>query len=134
MKRRIFSIFLINIVGLFLFSIHDKAGAENWKTFSKDFDEDLVRDYDKDSIHYPYDTKGFLGSITTDKNIVRVWIKLTRKSLAKTILLLEQVWCSQREIQEIEGQYFGQAGPVDESIRRIIPGSWQEKLYNEVCK
>lgn len=87
MNRRIFSIFLISIVGLFLFSIHDKTEAENWKLFFKD--EEGIWSYDKDSIHYPYNTKGFLGSIKTDKNIVRVWTKLVKDDF--NVLFLEQL-------------------------------------------
>jgi hypothetical protein len=152
MKRRIFSIFLISIVGLFLFSIHDKTEAENWKLFFKD--EDSTRYYDKDSIHYPYNTRGSLGSITTDKNSVRVWVKkvgLSTKGLTEEeikilkkypqfssypFLYLEEVRCSQRVIKEIERRFYDYKESIfiELSPEHIIPGSWEEKLYNEVCE
>ncbi len=140
-------------MGLFLFSIHDKTEAENWKLFFKDGDGTWY--YDKDSIHYPYNTKGFLGSIKTDKNIVRVWTKFEDR-----IIFLEELRCSQRESQTIEYQSLKKdlsflsffpdqpegtkplPGEVVKTFNNyrgqqripIIPGSRREKLYNEVCK
>ena len=142
MKRRIFIIFLMSVIGLFFFPIHEKAEAENWKRFFKD--EKGIWYYDKDSLHYPYNTKGFLGAIKTDKSIVRVWIKVGKW------IVLEQIWCSQREVESIDG-HNSELDVIDSreldaferrfrpefynfNRERIIPGSWEEKLYNEVCK
>jgi len=89
-----------------------------------------------------------LGSIKPDKSIVRVWIKV------KEWIVLEQVSCSQLEIEPIDSRdtklRYMPPQTVDEELEalnrglipkpyhpskeRIIPGSWAEKLYNEVCK
>lgn len=141
MKRVMFSIFLMSAIGLISLSINDTAKGENWKRFFKD--EDGVWYYDKDSIHYPYNTRGFLGSIKTDKNVVRVWIKNGKN---EEWIVLEQVWCSQREIEPIDSRNIRELDlerfrvskfippPYNPFKERIIPGSWEEKLYNEVCK
>lgn len=121
MKKGRLGLLLISFIGLFLLFIYTQAEAENWKQYLKN--EDGIWHYDKDSIHYPYNT---------DKNIVRVWTKFGGKCL-----LLEELRCSQREIQEIERYDLenptGLRSPIEQRIH-IIPGSRQEKLYNEVCK
>lgn len=148
MKTRIFSLFLIGIIGLLLLSNLGKAEAENWRPFFKD--KDSLWYYDKDSIHYPYNTKGFLGSIKTDKNIVRVWTKFAETRL----IFLEELRCSQRESQTVKFQDLqldsslyidetflpkDQIKELDKILKKqkptpIIPGSREEKLYSEVCR
>ena len=142
MKRGIFTIFLTTSIGLFLFSIRGKAEAENWKRFFNDGKG--IWYYDKDSLHYPYNTKGFLGAIKTDKSIVRVWIKVEN-----WWIILEELRCSQREIEKIQWNELGDHSYKDDKGNtitpvpqydplkintRIIPGSWEERLYNQVCK
>ena len=119
-----------------MFSIYDKAEAENWKSFFKD--EEGIWYYDKDSIHYPFNTKGFLGSIKTDRNILRVWTKPVKNDLDFMLFLVE-LSCPQREIQTIDNVIvthgISHHLPGSTSIKRTIPpGSWEEKLFNEVCK
>ncbi len=156
MKKGRLGLLLIIVIGFLLFSIHTQAEAENWKHFFKDKNGGIWY-YDKDSIHYPYNTKGLLGSIKPDRSIVRVWIKRNEEWIC-----LEEIWCSKREINAIQNQELKTAtsknkttesskrmnqeeikkfadelkASLDEStgMLRIIPGSIDDKLYNEVCK
>ncbi|MGA2465906.1 MAG: hypothetical protein ABSH06_16325, partial [Thermodesulfobacteriota bacterium] len=90
----------------------------------------------------------------TDKNSVRVWVKkvgLSTKGLTEEeikilkkypqfssypFLYLEEVRCSQRVIKEIERRFYDYKESIfiDLSPEHIILGSWEEKLYNEVCE
>ncbi len=137
MKKRSLEILLISFIGLFFCFINTQAVAENWKRFFND--EKGIWYYDKDSLHYPYNTKGFLGAMKTDKNVVRVWIKVE-----DWWMILEELHCPQREIKEIDLHSLGyhpapgydplKLGINPDSDIRIVPGSWKEKLYNEVCR
>jgi hypothetical protein len=132
MKRGIFSVLLMSVIGLFLFFIHTHAEAENWKRFFEE--ENGIHYYDKESIHYPHSTKGFLGLIKTDKNIVRVWIKFVWKTKEEDWIILEELRCSQREIQPIESHINRVKSYEIGYLQRIVPGSWADKLHSEVCK
>jgi hypothetical protein len=129
-NMRIFSIFSISIISLFLFSIYDKAEAENWEVYFKN--KENVFYYDKDSIHYPYDTEGFLRIIKLrNREIVRVWTKVVSTNSGTEVLTLEQVRCSERAIQQIHRH--GESTLIDPAPKHITHGSAAEKLLNEVC-
>ena len=128
---RILSIFSISIISLFLFSIYDRAEAENWKVYFKD--KENVFYYDKDSIHYPYNTEGFSGIFKSrNKQIVRVLTKVVSTNSGTEVLTIEQVRCSARAIQEIHR--YGESTSIDPSPKHITPGSAAEKLLNEMCQ
>jgi hypothetical protein len=115
---------------IFLFSIYDKAEAENWEVYFKN--KENVFYYDKDSIHYPYDTEGFLRIIKLrNREIVRVWTKVVSTNSGTEVLTLEQVRCSERAIQQIHRH--GESTLIDPAPKHITHGSAAEKLLNEVC-
>jgi len=129
MRKGIVSIFLISIIALFLFPVYEKAEAENWEVYFKKKGNAFY--YDKDSIHYPYDTDGFLIK-SRNKDIVRVWTKVVNTNSGSEVLTLEQVRCSERKIQQIHRR--GESALIDRSPKHIARASAEERLFEELCE
>ena len=91
--------------------------------------------YDKDSIAYPFQTKGFFGA-KLDKSIVSVWTRYTFAQQGIEIRNLSYVYCEKRQIVLksiiIDGQY-AYDSPLLNRLFGIEPNTTDEKLYNILC-
>jgi hypothetical protein len=91
--------------------------------------------YDKDSIAYPYNTKGFFGT-KKDKSIVSVWVEYMFPQHNREIKILCYIACQQRQItlKSIisDGHYIYPTSL--EHPYGIEPNTTDEKLYKIVCR
>jgi len=125
---------------IFLFVSFAAEGAD-WKLYAQNAPlEPGIQGnayYDKDSIAYPFKTKGFFG-MKEDKSIVSVWEKLTFPQQNREIRILCYVSCQQRQItlKSIisDGNYIYPPQPFLDHPFGIEPNSTDEKLYKILCR
>jgi hypothetical protein len=132
--------FLILVSFLFLSLSFPVEGAD-WKLYAQNAPlEPGIQGnayYDKDSIAYPFKTKGFFG-MTEDKSIVSVWVKYTFPQQNREMKNLSYVSCKERQITIksliIDGQYIYPPQPFLDHPFGIEPNTTDEKLYNILCR
>lgn len=103
----------------------------NWKIFYKGSTRNMY--YDKNSIHYPYKTKGWFGRIVPDKSRVRVWTKHIDNAGIETGSVLYGINCHRRQYSIEIVIEFKEKHELGYNVETITPDSTLESLYNKVC-
>jgi hypothetical protein len=127
------------VVTLTLLFVSFAAEGADWKLYAPNADlEPGIQAnayYDKDSIAYPYKTKGFFG-MKEDKSIISVWVKYT--SQGREVKHLCYISCQQRQIilksVIIDGHYIYPPQPFLDRPFGIEPNTTDERLYNILCR
>ncbi len=129
---------LLLILLLLLIQLNPAEGAD-WRMYAKEapLERGIVGNayYDKDSIAYPFETKGFFG-MKKDKSIISIWTKYVFPRTNREMRLFSYVSCRTREIilKSIisDGHYI--YPPFLNRTFGIEPNTTDEKLYKILCR
>lgn len=134
MFRKNIFIFCFLLAGIVFTASYGQC--ENWKEFFNDGYSSWQ--YDKDSIHYPKQTKNFIGVAVRDKNIVNVWLRERHIVTGKTESARQTFYCAERQCFNSDGNVFGDLDAFEShaysgGLGGIQPGSKWEILLKKVC-
>lgn len=116
------------------------AEAADWKLLAGDvpLEEGVMGSvyYDKDSIAYPFQTKGFFGT-KPDYSVVSIWTRYTFQRQTREIKNFSYVYCRKRQIvlksMIVDGRYVYDSPLLDRPFG-IEPNTTDEKLWGILCR
>jgi len=127
------------IISFLLSLLISVAEGADWKLYAKNapLERGIIGNayYDRDSIAYPFETKGFF-SMKKDKSIISIWTKYTFPQQDRELNVLCYLYCQKRQISLksiIRNGHYIYPPSLGHTFG-IEPNTTDEQLYKSVCR